>query len=172
MMAGSALSGTKRLKLRLALGEMRGCTARASLRRSVKPINGILLGKYFSGYQTSLGEVVHNGFSGPVAKIVHAELPYDKERLERFFASAFVKVFNEQRLLGDQISISNLRQNNTHDLDFAISCPVAYYLELAELNPQSEFFGRTAYRTGGLNVYDFARWIWFRLIEKKGAQLR
>ena len=39
--------------------------------------------------------------------------------------------------------------------------------QLAELNPRSEAFGRAAYITGKLNVYEYARWIFFRVIKKK-----
>ena len=78
-----------------------------------------------------------------------------------------MNAFNDRRPLGNGVGISDLRQNDTQDLDFAISCPVAEYLELAELNPRSESFGRAAYRTGKLNVYEYARWIWFRLIKRK-----
>jgi len=105
--------------------------------------------------------------NGQRAKLIHRELPSSKEGLEKFFGEIFVNYFNSQKPLGDQVSISTFRQNETSDLDFSIECEIADYLELAELNPRSEEFGRHAYRTGRINVYDYARWIFFRIIKKK-----
>src|SRR5258708_4592239 len=100
------------------------------------------------------------------AEIVHTELPIEKEGLENFFASRFVTAFNETLPLGPH-QITGLKQNDTGDLDFDISCRVADYMELAELNPRSEAFGRSALRDGKLNVYHYAKWIFHRLIKKK-----
>lgn len=104
---------------------------------------------------------------GPSAEIIPSTLPSDKEGLERFFAERFVEQFNVGRPLGPQITIADIVQNDTSDLDYSIKSPVADYLELAELNPRSETFGRAAYRTGKINVYEYARWIFFRLVKKK-----
>jgi hypothetical protein len=97
-------------------------------------------------------------------------LPVDKEGLERYFAERFVEQFNVDRLLGPDVVISNVTQNGTADLDFSISSAVADYLELAELNPRSEAFGRAALRTGKLNVYQYARWVFFRVIQSKAKK--
>jgi len=104
---------------------------------------------------------------GETAEIVHTELPLDKEGLEQFFGSRFVTTFNETRPLGPNVEITNLKQNDTSDLDFKITCAAADYMELAELNPRSEPFGRSALRDGKLNVYEYAKWIFHRLIKKK-----
>lgn len=101
------------------------------------------------------------------AEVIPVSLPSDKEGLERFFAVRFVDQFNVARPLGPQTAISGLIQNDTSDLDFAIECQIADYLELAELNPMSQPFGRAAYKTGKINVYDYARWVFFRVISKK-----
>jgi hypothetical protein len=103
---------------------------------------------------------------GNTAEIIHTELPIDKEGLEHFFASRFVAAFNESLPLGPN-QINGFTQNDTGDLDFNISCQVADYMELAELNPRSEAFGRSALRDGKLNVYDYAKWVFHRLIKKK-----
>ncbi len=104
---------------------------------------------------------------GQTAEIVHTELPLTKEGLEQFFGSRFVTTFNETRPLGEFVDITNLEQNDTNDLDFKITCTAADYMELAELNPRSETFGRYALRDGKLNVYEYAKWIFNRLIKKK-----
>lgn len=104
---------------------------------------------------------------GATAELVHTELPIDKEGLEHFFGSRFVTTFNETRPLGPNVEITGLQQNDTSDLDFKITCDAADYMELAELNPRSEAFGRSALRNGKLNVYDYAKWIFNRLIKKK-----
>lgn len=101
------------------------------------------------------------------AEYQHIELPEDKEQLERFFAAPFVEHFNKTRPLGPDVSIDNLQQNDTSNLDFTISSTIAEYLELAELNPQSEAFGRKALRTGKLAIYEYSTWIYTRLIERK-----
>jgi hypothetical protein len=104
--------------------------------------------------------------AGSTAEIIHTELPIDKEGVENFFASRFVTTFNESLPLGPH-PISGLKQNDTTDLDFNISCEIGDYIELAELNPRSEGFGRSALRDGKLNVYTYAKWIFHRLIKKK-----
>lgn len=105
--------------------------------------------------------------TGTTAVIIHAELPSIKENLETFFATLFVATFNQAKPLGPDVTISNLVQNDTSDLDFTITSSVADYLELAELNPQSEPFGRSAIKTGELNVYDYAKWIFLKIIRRK-----
>jgi hypothetical protein len=104
---------------------------------------------------------------GQIAEIVHIELPIDKEGLEQFFGSRFVTTFNETHPLGPTVEITDCKQNDTSDLDFDITCTAADYMELAELNPRSEAFGRSALRDGKLNVYEYAKWIFNRLIKKK-----
>jgi hypothetical protein len=104
---------------------------------------------------------------GQTAEIIHTELPIEKEGLEDFFASRFIAIFNDTQPIGPKISISHAKQNDTSDLDFNISCAIADYMELAELNPRSEAFGRSAMRDGKFNVYDYAKWIFNRLIKKK-----
>jgi len=104
---------------------------------------------------------------GVTATVIAAHLPTNKEQLEAFFASRFVVSFDQQKPLGPNVTIANLVQNTTSDLDFSIACPAADYLELAELNPRSEEFGRVAYRTGRLDVYSYAKWMYFRIIASK-----
>lgn len=104
---------------------------------------------------------------GTRSEIVHVELPIDKEGLEHFFGSRFVSTFNETHPFGPGVEISDLKQNDTSDLDFKIKSSIADYMELAELNPRSEAFGRSALRDGKLNVYDYAKWTFNRLIKKK-----
>ncbi|MEJ2378847.1 MAG: hypothetical protein P8Y71_26835 [Pseudolabrys sp.] len=104
---------------------------------------------------------------GQVSEINHTELPETKEELEAYFATRFVAQFNIDSPLGERILINDLKQNDTYDLDFSIKSAIADYLELAELNPRSEPFGRSAYRTCKLNVYEYARCIYFRIITRK-----
>jgi hypothetical protein len=101
------------------------------------------------------------------ATLVPSNLSTNKEELELLFASKFVERFNAERLLGAEVDITALRQNDTTDLDFTITCSAADYLELAELNRRSEEFGREALRTGRFNVYTYARWVWLKLIKSK-----
>ncbi len=103
----------------------------------------------------------------PIAEYQHVELPNDKEGLEAFFALPFVRAFNETRPLGDGISIDEITQNDTSDLDFRIASSAADYLELAELNPRSETFGRKAFQTGAISTHEYAHWIYSKLINKK-----
>lgn len=104
---------------------------------------------------------------GTKAELISTVLPDTKEALEKFFAERFLDAFNASRPLGPSVEITGLAQNDTNDLDFRIACTKAEYLELAELNPRSEEFGRAAYRTGKLNVYSYAKWIYNRVIRKK-----
>jgi hypothetical protein len=90
-----------------------------------------------------------------------------KRGVEHFFATRFVTAFNESHPLGPGVEIVEFRQNDTSDLDFKIKCPSADYMELAELNPRSEAFGRSALRNGKLNVYEYAKWSFNRLVKKK-----
>ncbi|HYM98377.1 MAG TPA: hypothetical protein VET25_01440, partial [Aestuariivirgaceae bacterium] len=90
---------------------------------------------------------------GQVAELIPTVLPDDKEGLEEFFAKRFIEQFNHTLPLGAGVCIENPKQNDTSDLDFSITCPAADYLELAELSPQSEAFGRSALRDGRLNAY-------------------
>jgi hypothetical protein len=121
----------------------------------------------------STGEIgVTNVMAGPdgqIVELIHTELPTDKESLEDFFALRFVKTFNETLPLGLDIVISGYKQNTTADLDFDITCPCADYVELAELNPRSERFGRSALKDGNFNVYEYSKWIFSRIIKKKST---
>jgi len=101
------------------------------------------------------------------AEQIQVPLPDDKAQLEKFFAERFVEQFNSESPLGSDVSISDVRQNETYDLDFSINCRIADYLELAELAPLNQEFGRASHRTGRLNIYTYARWIFFRVIKKK-----
>ncbi len=122
--------------------------------------------------EKSTGEIgatlITSGLDGDEARVIHVELPTNKEELEAYFASRFMEEFNRALLMGPGCTIASIKQNDTTDLDFQIECTGAKYLELAELNPRSEEFGRAAYRTGRLSVYDYARWIFFRIMRKKG----
>lgn len=104
---------------------------------------------------------------GQVAEYLHVELPSDKEELESYFALPFVSAFNETRPLGPDVTIDKITQNDTSDLDFNIVSPAADYLELAELNPRSEAFGRKAFQTGNLNTHEYGHWIYSKIINKK-----
>ena len=101
------------------------------------------------------------------AEIISARLSPRKEEVESLFATKFVEQFNQLMPLGAGCTISGLKQNGTGDLDFRITCSVADYLELAELNPQSQEFGRSSLRSGKFNIHTYARWIWLKLIKKK-----
>lgn len=107
------------------------------------------------------------GPNGTVAEYMPAPLPVHKEGLEQYFADVFVRNYNESLPLGPGTEIAAYRQNDTSDLDFTITSAVAEFLELAELSPRSEPFGREAFRTGALPVHEYARWIYFSLIAKK-----
>ena len=107
------------------------------------------------------------GDGAQTAEVISTILPFDKEELERFFADRFIISFNDLKPLGPEIRIEDAKQLDTSDLDFKLKCAAADYLELAELNPRSEEFGRAAFRTGKLNVYPYARWIYMRVVRKK-----
>lgn len=105
--------------------------------------------------------------SGINAEVVSTRLPDVKEDLENYFAERFVVTFNETRPLGREVVIGGLEQNGTEDLDFNIKSTVADYIELAELSPRSESWGRAAMRTGILPVHKYARWVYLKIIKKK-----
>jgi len=102
---------------------------------------------------------------GQMAELVHVELPDDKEGLERYFADRFVFQINKDGALEHKIVID--KQNDTTDLDFNISGSRARYLELAEIAPYSEEVGKAALEGQWISVYDFSKWIWKQLVEKK-----
>jgi len=105
---------------------------------------------------------------GQEASVQSANLPKNKEELEAFFATRFVDDCNRRHILGKAVSIASLSQSkSTDNLDFSIKCQIADYLELAELNPRSENFGRATYRTGKLDTYQYAKWIYFRIVAHK-----
>jgi len=102
---------------------------------------------------------------GQVAEVIPVNLPDDKEGLERYFADRFVFQLNKDSALGGEITIE--KQNDTTDLDFNISGSPAKYLELAEIAPYSEEVGKSALEGQWIRVYDYAKWIWKQIIEKK-----
>ena len=104
---------------------------------------------------------------GQIAEIVHTPLPDNKEALEEYFARRFVEKFNSELPLGPGVRIAAVVQNDTSDLDFAIESSIADYLEVAELNPRSEEFGRQAYETGVLDVYEYSKWVTSDLVMAK-----
>ncbi|MFT4151093.1 MAG: hypothetical protein QM656_12925 [Paracoccaceae bacterium] len=77
----------------------------------------------------------------------------------------FIMEVNRGECRDSPISIS--KQNDTTDLDFNITGSSAKYLELAEVAPYSEPFGRNALNERWISVYDFAKWIWKKIIENK-----
>ena len=101
---------------------------------------------------------------GQIAEVISINLPNDKEGLEKYFAERFVSQFNKDT---PDNPISITQQNDTTDLDFNISGSSAKYLELAEIAPYSEDVGKSALEGQWINVYDFSKWIWKQLIEKK-----
>lgn len=103
----------------------------------------------------------------PIAEICSISLPTNKEELEAYFANRFISISNEKELLGENFIINNAKQNDTSDLDFTIDCASAKYLELAELTPLSESFGREAIKNGQIEVYEYSKWIWQRVILAK-----
>jgi len=107
------------------------------------------------------------GPEGTTVELISTDLPSNKEELEFYFCQRFIDAFNATRPLGPTVSIESPEQMDTSDLDFRIKCAAADYIEEAELNPRSEEFGRTAHRTGKLNVYEYAKWIYMRVIKKK-----
>jgi hypothetical protein len=124
--------------------------------------------------ELGITKVTGHAGGNQTAEIISAPLPSNKEQLECLFATKFIEQFNTEKPLGVNCTIAAPKQNDTGDLDFRIDCSLADYLELAELNPQSEAFGREALRTGRFNIYTYARWIWLKLIKAKqrsyGAQ--
>lgn len=99
------------------------------------------------------------GPQGRTAEVIHTPLPDNKEDLEDYFARRFVEKFNSELPLGPGVRIEGVVQNDTSDLDFSIESPIANYLEVAELNPRSQKFGRQAYETGVLDVYEYSKWV-------------
>jgi hypothetical protein len=108
------------------------------------------------------------------AQIISTPLPSDKEGLEKFFADKFVEAFNRQDPFSDGAKIVDRVQHDTSDLDFLLKgLRVAKYLELAEVNPRSEEFGRSMHASGVANVFECASWICenivFAKMQKYGA---
>ncbi|MBY5841417.1 hypothetical protein J3P71_03950 [Rhizobium leguminosarum] len=98
------------------------------------------------------------------------KLPEVKEPLEAFYGDRFIAKFNEQRPLGDGVQIIVKKQNDTSDLDYEIDCQIADYLELAELTPLSEPWGRETFKTGSANIYEFGKWAWQSVIDAKAKK--
>jgi hypothetical protein len=105
---------------------------------------------------------------GQRAELLSVDLPEDKEGLEKYFADRFVSQLNRDGTLEDKIVIES--QNDTTDLDFNITGSPAKYLELAEIAPYSEDVGKSALEGQWISVYDFSKWIWRQLIEKKQSR--
>ena len=97
-------------------------------------------------------------------------LPNNKEEIERYFALPFVEEFNRLLPLGPDKLIHNITQNDTSDLDFRIEAKFADYIELAELNPKSEIFGRNILDTGGFDIFEYCEWIFHRIIQRKHSK--
>lgn len=108
---------------------------------------------------------------GQVAELISSNLPTNKEALEQTFATLFVDAYNAGNLQRGTVSpgssITIVSQNDTTDLDFSIQSDLGDYLELAEVAPLSESFGRAALRTGKFHVLEMARWIYRSLIQRK-----
>lgn len=102
---------------------------------------------------------------GQVAEVVSVVLPEDKEGLEHYFAKRFIARLNKDDV--DAIDIEIVSQNDTTDLDFNITGSPAKYLELAEIAPYSENVGKSALEGQWIEVYEFSKWIWQRLIFSK-----
>lgn len=100
-----------------------------------------------------------------VAEVVSVALPEDKEGLENYFANRFIARLNKDDADATDIEIAS--QNDTTDLDFNITGSPAKYLELAEIAPYSEDVGKSALEGQWIEVYDFSKWIWQKLILKK-----
>lgn len=108
------------------------------------------------------------------ATLIPANLPNDKAALELHFAESFVGAFNEGHLSNatkaPDLKIEIVSQLGTEDLDFKILSPLGEYLELAEIAPIGEAFGRHAIKTGHFHVLEMARWVYRTLIKRKGIK--
>jgi hypothetical protein len=102
---------------------------------------------------------------GQVAEVVSVSLPEDKEGRESYFARRFIARLNKNDAAATDIEI--VSQNDTTDLDFNITGSHAKYLELAEIAPYSEDVGKSALNGQWIEVYEFSKWIWQKLILKK-----
>jgi hypothetical protein len=102
---------------------------------------------------------------GQHAELIPVPLPTDKEGLERYFADRFLAKLNATPEYGATITIK--KQSDTSDLDFIISGSTSRYLELAEIAPYSEEFGKSALQERSINVYEYSKWIWTKIILKK-----
>lgn len=100
-----------------------------------------------------------------VAELLSVSLPTDKEGLEKYFAGRFVAWLKKNGAAAADIEI--VSQNDTGDLDFNIKGSKAKYLELAEIAPYSEDFGKSALGGQWIEVYEFSKWIWQKIILKK-----
>lgn len=101
-----------------------------------------------------------------LAQILPSAFPTDKEELENRFASLFVDAHNsDPRRLGSPLGTPV--RNVEHDLDFVLHGPDGGYLELGEICPLSEPFGRSTARYGRYDVFEYCRWIWLKIIDAK-----
>lgn len=114
--------------------------------------------------------ITHSADKGLSAGLEPIALPGMKAEFEDYFAKRFVPAFNRVLPLGPDVKIEDLKQNEEDGLDFRIGRSVADYLVLGEMAPRSTEFGRAALETGEINVYDFSKWIWQKVIEQKAKK--
>lgn len=107
---------------------------------------------------------------GATIEHLSSPLPTNKEVLEAVFAEGFIKAYGEQKLFDGKAPIEAHEQQNTGDLDYRIKCERADYLELAEVTPLSEDWGREALQSGVLDIYKFGYWIWQNIIVAKASK--
>ena len=99
-----------------------------------------------------------------------APLPTNKEELEAFFGDKFVSAFNKQKPFGETVAITSSQQLGTENLDYRIECEKADYLELAEITPLTEEWGREALKSGVIDIYQMGKWTWQEIIGKKAVK--
>ncbi|TAV81577.1 hypothetical protein [Rhizobium leguminosarum] len=98
------------------------------------------------------------------------KLPDLKEPLEAYFADRFLEVFNRTLPLGSDATIVVKQQNDTSTLDYDIESSVADFLELAEMTPLSQIWGRETFKTGHCDYYEFSKWVWHSIITEKSRK--
>jgi hypothetical protein len=111
------------------------------------------------------------GANPATAEYLDVYLPPAKPDVENYFAQRFVAAFNSQNPLGGNVRIHDIVQPHESGLDFGITCERASILELAEIAPLSEEFGRSCQRTGSYDAYEMSRWICQNVILKKQGKL-
>ena len=101
------------------------------------------------------------------ATYIPDDIPTQKEERELHYAEAFIRKFNTDLPFGPEVTIDNRTQNDTSDIDFNIECQKAVYLELAAIKPLTEIFGKDILKTGKVEIFELARWIYEKLIRRK-----